>query len=432
MNFTTNKDLYSIFKQHPYISTDSRIAQPGSLFFALRGENFDGNLYAGSAIERGAAYAIIDDPQYYTGTRTLLVSNVLESLQALASFYRTSLGIPIIAITGSNGKTTSKELIAAALSVKFNTHATPGNLNNHIGVPLTILSITAETEIAIIEMGANHIGEIETLCKIARPTHGLITNIGKAHLEGFGSAEGVIIAKNELYQHLSGNGGSVFVNAENPLLMNLSKNINRILFGKQKDVDYSGDPIMKGATLAVDLKKPQSLMVPTNLTGGYNFENVMAAIAIAGHFRADMEKVATAISAYQPKMNRSQILETDNNTLILDAYNANPSSMESAIRNFEELDKYPKVLIIGDMFELGNASEMEHTHILEIATAAGFDKILTAGPHFMKAANGFDGIKSFDDATSLKEYIKMNPLTKNLILIKGSRGMKLEILTDAL
>jgi UDP-N-acetylmuramoyl-tripeptide--D-alanyl-D-alanine ligase len=214
--------------------------------------------------------------------------------------------------------------------------------------------------------------------------------------------------------------------------MNLSKNINRILFGKQKDVDYSGDPIMKGATLAVDLKKPQSLMVPTNLTGGYNFENVMAAIAIAGHFRADMEKVATAISAYQPKMNRSQILETDNNTLILDAYNANPSSMESAIRNFEELDKYPKVLIIGDMFELGDVTEMEHTHILEIATAAGFDKILTAGPHFMKAANGFDGIKSFDDATSLKEYIKMNPLTKNLILIKGSRGMKLEILTDAL
>lgn len=432
MNFTTKEELYILFKQHPYISTDSRIAQPGSLFFALKGENFDGNIYAAGAIERGAAYAVIDNPEYYAGTRTLLVKNVLESLQNLASLYRASLGIPIIAITGSNGKTTSKELIAAALSAKFNTHATPGNLNNHIGVPITILSITAETEIAIIEMGANHIGEIETLCKIARPTHGLITNIGKAHLEGFGSPEGVTIAKNELYQHLSANGGTVFVNAENPLLMRLSNNINRILFGQPGVADYTGNPVVKGATLNVELQKPVSLMVTTNLTGGYNFENVMAAIAISGHFRADIKKVAEALAAYQPKMNRSQILETEKNTLILDAYNANPSSMESAIRNLKDLDKSPKVLIIGDMFELGNSTEMEHTHILEIAIEAGIDKILTAGPHFMKAANGYNEIESFEDATSLKEYLKTNPLTNNLILIKGSRGMKLEILTDAL
>jgi UDP-N-acetylmuramoyl-tripeptide--D-alanyl-D-alanine ligase len=432
MNYTTKEELYSLFKQHPYISTDSRIAQPGSLFFALRGENFDGNIYAGRAIENGAAYAIIDNQDYHQGTRTLLVKNVLESLQTLASLYRASMSIPIIAITGSNGKTTSKELIAAALSVKFNTHATPGNLNNHIGVPLTILSISAETEIAIIEMGANHIGEIETLCKIARPTHGLITNIGKAHLEGFGGPEGVIKAKNELYQHLSSNGGTVFVNAENPLLMALSKHINRILFGKPEITDYKGSPIMKGATLNVELHKPDSLMVTTNLTGGYNFENVMAAIAISGHFRADLKKVTEAIASYQPKMNRSQILQTEKNTLILDAYNANPSSMESAIRNLKELEKSPKVLIIGDMFELGDSAEMEHTHVLEIATEAGFDKILTAGPHFLKAAIGFNGIKSFDDAISLKEYLKMNSLNNSLILIKGSRGMKLEILTDAL
>jgi UDP-N-acetylmuramoyl-tripeptide--D-alanyl-D-alanine ligase len=432
MNYTTKEELFSLFKQHPYISTDSRIAQPGSLFFALKGENFDGNIYATGAIERGAAYAVIDNPEYYAGTRTLLVKNVLESLQNLASLYRASLGIPIIAITGSNGKTTSKELIAAALSVKFNTHATPGNLNNHIGVPLTILSITAETEIAIIEMGANHIGEIATLCNIARPTHGLITNIGKAHLEGFGGPEGVIIAKNELYQHLSGNGGTVFVNAENPLLMRLSNNINRILFGQPGVADYTGNPVVKGATLNVELQKPVSLMVTTNLTGGYNFENVMAAIAISGHFRSDIKKVAEALAAYQPKMNRSQILETKNNTLILDAYNANPSSMESAIRNFRELDKSPKVLIIGDMFELGDSTEMEHTQVLEIATSAGFDKILTAGPHFRKAATGYNGIKSFEDATGLKEYLNINPLTGNMILIKGSRGMKLEILTDAL
>lgn len=432
MKFTTVRDIYSIFKKHPYISTDSRLSQAGSLFFALKGDNFDGNLYAAKALANGATYAIIDNPEYATGDRTLFVPDVLSCLQELASLHRDSLQIPLIGITGTNGKTTTKELLAAALSVRFDTLATRGNLNNHIGVPLTLLSIGPETEIAVIEMGANHIGEIEALCRIARPTHGLITNIGKAHLEGFGSLQGVIKAKNELYQYLLENGGTAFVNADNPLLMDLSQNLNRVLYGKNPPAAYQGDATASDGMLKVKLEHPVKKEIQTRLAGAYNFENAMAALAVAGHFKVDLQSASKAISDYQPKLNRSQIIESQYNTLILDAYNANPTSMEMALKNFAGLEKVPKIVILGDMFELGEAAAAEHKQILDLATGYGFSEIITAGPLFMHAANGFKGIHAFIDAASLKEGLIKNPLRKAMILIKGSRGMKLETITDAL
>ncbi len=432
MKFTTVRDIYDIFKKYPQISTDSRLSQTGSLFFALKGDNFDGNLFATKALDNGAAYAIIDNPEFSYGERTLLVQNVLSCLQELASLHRESLRIPVIGITGTNGKTTTKELLAAALSTRFNTLATRGNLNNHIGVPLTLLSINSETEIAVIEMGANHIGEIKALCRIARPTHGLITNIGKAHLEGFGSPQGVIEAKNELYQHLLISGGTVFVNADNPLLMNLSKNINRVIYGQNPNAEYKGEADATDGMLKVKLDNPENIEIQTRLAGEYNFENAMAALTVAGYFKVDIQNAAKAIADYQPKLNRSQIIESKYNTLILDAYNANPTSMEMALKNFSGLEKKPKVVILGDMFELGEAAAAEHKHILDIATGYGFSEIFTAGGLFMNEAANFKGIRAFVDAASLKEELIKNPLHGNMILIKGSRGMKLEILTDAL
>ena len=432
MKFTTVRGIYSIFKKHPYISTDSRLAQTGSLFYALKGDNFDGNLFAAKALANGAAYAIIDNPEFASGEQTLLVPDVLNCLQELASLHRDFLQIPIIGITGTNGKTTTKELLAAALSTRFITLATLGNLNNHIGVPLTLLSIGSETEIAVIEMGANHIGEIEALCRITRPTHGLITNIGKAHLEGFGSLQGVIQAKNELYNYLLENGGTAFVNADNPLLMDLSQNLNRVLYGQNSTTDYRGEAASEDGMLKVMLTHPIKTEIQTRLAGEYNFENVMAAITVAGHFNVDLQNAAKAISNYQPKLNRSQIIESQHNTLILDAYNANPTSMEMALKNFAGLEKGPKIIILGDMFELGEAAAVEHKQILELATGYGFSEIITAGPLFMHAAANFKAIRAFVDAAILKEELIKNPLREAMILIKGSRGMKLETITDAL
>lgn len=432
MQLTSISEIYSIFKQHPYISTDSRIASAGSLFFALKGDNFDGNKYALSALENGVAYAVIDNPEYYHGNKTLLVEDTLTALQELASLHRENLNIPVIGITGSNGKTTTKELIAAALSARFNTHATPGNLNNHIGVPLTVLSIGPETEIAIIEMGANHIGEIAALCKIARPTHGIITNIGKAHLEGFGGPEGVIKAKNELYQHLNDFGGTVFVNSDNPLLMSLSENLNRILFGSDESLIYSAKVSDSATMLCVNFFKPEQMVIQTRLTGNYNFENVMAAFTIASHFKVNRELIKQALETYEPKMNRSQVIETSKNTLILDAYNANPSSMESAITNFTALKKKPKVLILGDMFELGEASPQEHSIVLKLALLSDAEKIITAGKHFFNVAPEFANIIAFPDVVTLRDQLIKEPIQGSLILIKGSRGMKLETIIDLL
>lgn len=429
MQKTTPDELLIRYKNHPYISTDSRIAQPGSIFFALKGDNFNGNQYSGKALDNGAAYAVIDDPDFYIDQRTLLVDDVLASLQQLASDFRKHLRIPVIGITGTNGKTTTKELMATALSARFVTHATVGNLNNHIGVPITLLTIKPETEIAVIEMGANHIGEIAALCKIARPTHGVITNIGKAHLDGFGSAEGVIKAKSELYNHLRKNGGTVFVNADNPLLMSLTADLERITYGKATDAGFRGSLIGHGPFLEFNLDSPAVGKVRTKLAGDYNFENAMAALCIAKHFRVEPADAVKAIENYEPKMNRSQVLKTGKNTLILDAYNANPSSMQAAILNFSAMTDPDKVLILGDMFELGADAAIEHKTILDLAIAQNFSSILTAGPHFAGAASGKRNVKAFSTVSELNDYLINAGIVGATILIKGSRVMKLESIT---
>jgi UDP-N-acetylmuramoyl-tripeptide--D-alanyl-D-alanine ligase len=433
MQLTSTTTLLEKYKQHSYISTDSRKIMPGSIFFALKGENFNANEFAQKALDNGAAYAVIDDPSVYSGNRTLLVDNVLKALQDLASAYRSTLKIPIISITGTNGKTTTKELTAATLSTRFQTVATHGNFNNHIGVPLTVLSIKPDTEIAVVELGANHPGEIAELCKIARPTHGMITNIGKAHLEGFGGYEGVIRAKSELYHYLSDNGGQIFVNSGNELLMKLSDRSLRITYGSHKDDIVSGKPSTdKDGYLVVELTKPIKTIIQTKLAGAYNFENVMAALSVATQFRVDFEKAVQAISSYEPGMNRSQIVHSNKNVLILDAYNANPSSMKAAIINFSQMSSDNKILILGDMFELGNESEAEHKEIIKLLNGCNFSKIYTAGPYFQKVASEKRNIISFNGTSDLKEALKNNPPENALILIKGSRGMKLETIIELL
>lgn len=432
MHKTSSEELLSLFREHPYISTDSRIAQAGSLFFALKGGNFNGNAYCQQALSQGAAYAVIDEPEYHTGERTLLVDNVLNALQQLASDYRKQLKIPIIGITGTNGKTTTKELIATALSARFNTHATTGNLNNHIGVPITLLTIKPDTEIAVVEMGANHIGEIEALCNIARPTNGIITNIGKAHLEGFGSAEGVIRAKNELYEHLRKFGGNVFVNADNPLLRSLSEGMDRITYGTAEDAGFRGLMPEAGAMLEFMLITPVAAKVSTKLAGSYNFENAMAALCIANHFRVELRDAIAAISAYEPRMNRSQVKQSGSNTLILDAYNANPSSMRAALLNLSSIRDSKKTALLGDMFELGPDAAAEHLAVLELALSLGLDAVLTAGPLFYQAATGKQGVTAFADVSELKQHLQLHRPENTTILVKGSRGMKLETITDDL
>ncbi len=361
------------------------------------------------------------------------MEDVLKSLQDLASAYRETLKIPFISITGTNGKTTTKELTAAVLSTRFHTVATHGNFNNHIGVPLTILSIKPDTEIAVIEMGANHPGEIKALCKIARPTHGLITNIGKAHLEGFGGFEGVIRAKKELYDYLNEKGGRVFVNSGNELLMNLTSQSFRITYGSTDIDTVCGIPSTNSdGYLVIDLIKPAKLRIETKLAGAYNFENAMAALSIALQFRVDIVEAAEAISSYQPGMNRSQIMRTEKNTLIMDAYNANPSSMKASILNFATMDSPNKILIIGDMFELGDESEKEHKQIVNFLEQCNFTKIYAAGPYFFKAAEDNKKIERFKATSDLKESLLKQPPENALILVKGSRGMKLETITEAL
>lgn len=431
--FTSPQTIYftSTSKKHPYISTDSRKVMPGSIFFALKGDNFDGNLYANTALDQGASYAVIDNPEVYRNQFNLLVPDVLKALQALAILHRNSLNIPIIGITGSNGKTTTKELMAAALGRRYPVLATSGNLNNHIGVPLTLLSISPEHKMAVVEMGANHRGEIAHLCQIARPTHGLITNIGKAHLEGFGSAEGVIKAKKELYDHLRNHGGTVFVNADDPLLMNLSQNMHRITYGQEQNANFWGIPKTESERgLEISLNNDEQIQ--TQLVGSYNFPNIMAALTIALHFRVERAQAIEALAAYEPRMNRSQLLRTAHNLVLLDAYNANPSSMEVALQHFSTMTGNHKVLLLGDMFELGVSSAAEHDHILNLAVALRVEQIYTAGPLFMQAAQAFPKIKSFGSTESLQQKLSSERLTNKTILIKGSRGMKMEQLIEHL
>lgn len=437
---TGTANLYELFKKHPLISTDTRKIMPGSLFFALRGEKFDANTFAGQAIEAGAAYAVIDNAQYAANEKYLLVDDVLTALQDLARHHRQQLTIPIVGLTGTNGKTTTKELISSVLSQRFKTLATQGNLNNHIGVPLTVLSIDPTHEMAVIEMGANHQKEIELLCSIARPTNGLITNVGKAHLEGFGGVEGVKKGKGELYDFLAASQGLAFINSDSSdlLAMQQQRELKKVEFyGTGNSGNTVTGAIVENAPyLTLEWENNhsgRSHVAKTQLTGGYNLHNVLAAICIGVYFGLTDEAINAGVESYQPKNNRSQIVKTATNTLICDYYNANPSSMAVAIENLGLMDADRKVMILGDMFEMGEESQAEHAAIIKKAMATPTNEHIFIGKDFYEAGTAIARTGTYyataDEAISA---LKANPIKNATILIKGSRGMALERLVELL
>ncbi len=429
------EELYNWFKQYPLISTDSREIKHDSLFFALKGESFDGNKYAAAALETGAVLAVVDDPTVAVDHRYFLVEDVLTTLQNLARYHRTQFTCPVIGITGTNGKTTTKELVNAVLSSHYRTHATQGNLNNHIGVPLTLLSaMVAEVDLLIVEMGANHQGEIAFLCGIANPTHGLITNVGKAHLEGFGGEKGVIKGKTELYRHLKAVNGKAFVCIRQPVLLQLASELDPVTYGESNDANFSGTTVSSDPFLIVDWKREggrQPELIHTHLVGSYNIDNVMAAISVGSFFEVPADKIVAAIESYVPSNNRSQVKQTDHNKLFLDAYNANPSSMAVALENFASMDVHPKVVILGDMFELGDESKAEHQQIVIQLLKHNFKDVILIGPKFseVSATTTFRRFVSTKEALS---WMTLYPFDGKCILIKGSRGMKLESLLPVL
>ena len=378
-------DLYDLFIHNPQITTDSRNCPKGSIFFALKGDKFDGNQYAGKALASGCVYAVIDNPDYYIGERTILVDNVLKTLQQLAHHHRKVLGLPIIGITGTNGKTTTKELLAAVLSTKFNLLYTEGNFNNHIGVPLTLLRLTHDHEMAVIEMGASHPGDIKELVDIVHPNYGIITNVGRAHLEGFGSFEGVIRTKGELYDYIRRSKGKIFIKKENEYLQSIAKGIEQITYGNGDDAFASGQVVSCDPFLVFNWKQQGKLhTVETHMIGSYNLDNVLAAVAVGRFFKIPAERISRAIAAYEPTNNRSQFKKTENNELIIDAYNANPSSMKVALDNFITMPVQPKAIILGDMRELGPTSDELHAEVVEQIKKGQFDKVFLCGEHFSK------------------------------------------------
>lgn len=414
-----------LFKSSTGVSTDTRTIQKGNIFFALKGTSFDGNTHAQKAIELGASYAIIDDAKYQN-EKTILVDNVLDYLQKFSKYYREQLHIPIIAITGTNGKTTTKELIHAVLSKKYKTRATKGNLNNHIGVPLTLLSIQSDDEIAIVEMGANHQEEIKFLCQLAQPDYGMINNIGKAHLEGFGSLEGVKKAKGEMYDYLHQNQKKIFVNGDDQVLMEIlkQKEIKEYMtYGKNENNLYQANFSKNKITLTIVF---QNESIETKMYGYYNFPNFMAAIAIGTYFSVTKEDIASALATYTPTNHRSQITTWRGSTLIMDSYNANPTSMQVAIENFTMLDAKNKMVILGDMFELGEDSLEEHTHLLQFLQLQNFQKNILVGNEMQKVQDVFPQATYFINSQALKSFLAENDFKDFYILVKGSRGVGLE------
>ncbi len=431
------RNLYEKYLQHPHVVTDSRAVRPGSLFFALRGDRFDGNQFAAQALEAGAAFAVIDAPGLDSDNRFLRVENALEALQGLARHHRRQFSIPVIGITGSNGKTTTKELASAVLGSHFRLHFTQGNLNNHIGVPLTLLAMPADTEVAVIEMGANHQGEIDQLSRIAEPTHGLITNIGKAHLEGFGGIEGVKKGKSELYRFLAETGGTVFVNRDAAFLEELAGPAGNKVFYCRSDAPKPAGPDIEVKLLATQPfvtaafpgRDGELVEVRSCLPGAYNFSNIMTAIALGKYFGVPDEKIAGAIEAYVPGNNRSQVLQHNGNTYLLDAYNANPTSMREALLAFRNMEGGPKLAIIGEMLELGAESPAEHEAIARLAVSQHFEEVVFVGREFQAAAEAF-ACRHFPDVAALKAWFDARNYQGRHILIKGSRGNQLEKLLD--
>ncbi|MCD4833881.1 MAG: UDP-N-acetylmuramoyl-tripeptide--D-alanyl-D-alanine ligase [Bacteroidales bacterium] len=419
--------LYQIFLRSKKVTTDSRNVENDALFFALKGENFDGNAYAKNALENGCSFAIVDNPDYVQGDNYILVDDVLETLQLLGNYHRKQLNIPIIAITGTNGKTTTKELVAGVLCKKFTISHTIGNLNNHIGVPLTLLSMNENTQIGIVEMGANHINEIKNLCEIAEPDFGIITNIGKAHLEGFESIENIIKTKKELYDYLKLKDGKVFYNSNNSLLKKtiIELNLNAIAFGSLNNKVY-GDIITSDRFLFVNIKMGNfQALIETQLIGNYNLENVLAAASIGYYNGINPELIVSAIEEYVPKNNRSQFLKTEKNNLFLDSYNANPTSVEASLKNFVSLKINNKYVILGDMLELGNESESEHEKIIGLLQDYSFDKIILVG-NIYNSLKVPDKFLKFRDVSELENWLKNRNIAHSNVLIKGSRGIQLE------
>lgn len=422
-------DLYKLYLKHPYITTDSRNPAENSIFIALKGDKFNGNHFAVDALNAGCSYAIVDELIETVSSKVVFVDNCLETLHELANYHRKKLGIPVLAITGSNGKTTTKELISSVLEKKFRIVSTVGNLNNHIGVPLTLLKMSSETEMAVIEMGANHIGEIHRLCEIADPDYAIITNIGKAHLEGFGSPEGVLKAKSELYQYIIKKRGTIFINWSNNTLTNIvkDKEVKLFKYGTSDDCDCIGglESSLPALTFGFYHRPAKAkFSVSTKLFGGYNFENALCAVAVGTFFEVPPLKIVNSIEVYEPRNNRSQIIKTSSNIIIMDAYNANPSSMKLAINEFLEQDFPNKVLLLGDMFEMGEYSTKEHRAIIELLDSKMGIECYLVGKDFEEVAK--EKYKCFSDTDNFILYLRSYPLKNKHILIKGSRGIQLE------
>jgi UDP-N-acetylmuramoyl-tripeptide--D-alanyl-D-alanine ligase len=422
--------LYERFKESGKVSTDTRQIAPGSIFFALRGDKFNANEFAATALEKGASYVVIDDSKYESDDRCILVEDTLETLQALAKYHRSKLTIPVIGLTGSNGKTTSKELVNAVLSKKFRSYATKGNLNNHIGVPLTLLAIDSSYEIAVVEMGANHLGEIALLSSIASPTHGFITNIGKAHIGTFGGFENIIRGKSELYQHLITHEGTVFINSQNPILANMAKRFKNPYFYPAAGDYYHAELI--NADPFIKFRAGNGEVVQTQLMGSYNFENIAAALCIGKFFGVETKDANLAIAEYVPGNMRSQIVKKNSNTIILDAYNANPSSMEAAILNLASMQAPKKVVIVGDMFELEEEAEKEHKHLGQLLKEKKFDRTYLCGKLMKSAKSSFPDARYFENKELLIAELKANPISDSTILVKASRGIGLETIVEYL
>lgn len=415
--------LHSIYLQSSGVTTDTRTIQPNSLFFALKGQNFNANLYALEALKKGALYAVIDNPKYHINNKTILVENVLQTLQKLANYHRKQLNIKIIGLTGSNGKTTTKELFNIVLSQKYKVQATKGNLNNHIGVPLTLLSFNNSTEIGIVEMGANHQKEIEFLCNIAEPNIGYITNFGKAHLEGFGGIKGIIKGKSELYTYLYNNNQTALVNLNDAIQVAKTDTINRFTFAVQLNADIIINKIEANPMVRVSLSETE---IQSNLIGLYNATNITAAFALGKYFNINDSDIKNAIESYIPTNNRSQLIQQNNNQIILDAYNANPSSMNAALTNFFQLENNSKIAILGDMFELGNESNVEHQKIFNLCQQQANIQFYFVGENFYKHKVAIENLHFFKTTDNFIEFYKTLQPQKKIILIKGSRSMKLE------
>lgn len=419
------EELYKIFLSYPSVQTDSRKLKKGDLFFALKGPSFNGNLFAKQALDAGAAYAVTDEPLNFTSENVIAVNDVLATLQQLAKYHRQQFSIPFIAITGSNGKTTTKELVHEVLSSSYNTYTTEGNLNNHIGIPLTILKIKQDAEIAVIEMGANHLKEIEGYCQYTLPTHGLITNCGKAHLEGFGGIAGVRKGKGELFDYLRSAGGTAFIMQDYDYLREMAHDIKTVLsYGTTPNAAITGTVDKSSGFLSVKITKGITpCIINTQLVGDYNLPNVLAAVAVGKFFNVADEKIKRALENYIPSNSRSQLIEKGSNQIILDAYNANPSSMKAAIENFAKMEGSKKVLLLGGMMELGKESEKEHLSVIHVINNYKWNKVVLVGGDYNKLQHPYINL---DNAEQAKEWLAKQQFENAQLLVKGSRSMKME------